>query len=94
MLASFKSENKGRSWRRAAYDSALRYIASRRLNLRQNLVIFGTSSTEAYQKWARKNKVESITDDIEEEARLLWVGPRRYDRVLLWLHGKYNILLS
>lgn len=90
MLAPFRQENKGRSWRRSVYDSALRYIASRRWNLRQNLLIFGTSSTEAYGTWTRKQKMESITDEIDEDAKLHWVGPKRYDRVLLWLHGKYS----
>lgn len=90
MRAPFKHENKGRKRRRAAYDSALRYIAARRWNLRQNLLIFGTSSTEAYEKWTRKHKLESLTDDIDEGAKLHWVGPRLYDRVLLWLHGKYT----
>jgi hypothetical protein len=50
---------------------------------------FGSRETtaELYAMWARENGTDVLTDELSEGATLHWIGPRREDRVLLFLHG-------
>lgn len=89
----FRPENKARTFNRAVYDITLRYIEHRGWNIRQWLFFLGArNSTEVYDAWARKNKMENLTDELEGEgeggAKLHWVGPRSYERVLIYCHGE------
>ncbi|KAI0047847.1 alpha/beta-hydrolase [Auriscalpium vulgare] len=78
--------NKGRSWARAANDSLFRFLSSRQWDIHTFTHLFDpTGST--YVKWAQKNKLEVLSDDVGFGGKLHWVGPRRYDRVLLYFHG-------
>lgn len=92
-ISLFRPENKARTFSRAVYDITLRYIEHRGWNIRQWLFFLGArNSTEVYDAWARKNKMENLTDELEGEgeggAKLHWVGPRSYERVLIYCHGK------
>ena len=50
---------------------------------------FGSRETtaEVYATWARERGADVLTDELSEGATLHWIGPRREDRVLLFLHG-------
>ncbi|KAI0280035.1 hypothetical protein BGY98DRAFT_932890 [Russula aff. rugulosa BPL654] len=84
-------ENKGRSWRRAAGIAAMRFVVG---NVQNALDLkFGSVTTaELYATWARKNGADVLTDELSEGATLHWIGPRRKDRVLLFLHGGCYII--
>lgn len=89
------SENKGRSWRRAARIAAVRHILRGRAWTPWELKsAAGATTAQEYAKWARKTGAEVLTDDIPEGAKLHWIGPRRMDRVLLYFHGVYTLVLS
>jgi len=45
------------------------------------------TTAEMYAMWARKNGADVLTDELSEGATLHWIGPRRKDRVFLFLHG-------
>ncbi|KAI0047846.1 alpha/beta-hydrolase [Auriscalpium vulgare] len=82
----FSPANKGRSWARAINDSMVRFMTTRRWEIHTFTSLFWpTGST--YVKWARKSKLEVLSDDVGAGGKLHWVGPRRYDRVLLYFHG-------
>ena len=38
----------------------------------------------------RQAKMEPVVEEIGEDARLLWIGHRRTDRVLLYFHGAFG----
>lgn len=82
---AYASYNKQRTVKRIAGDSALRYVLSR-LNVPQLQKAFGTTLA-TYQKWTKSNKLPATVDELGEDARLLWIGPKRLDRVVLFLHG-------
>ncbi|KAK1218000.1 hypothetical protein PQX77_019331 [Marasmius sp. AFHP31] len=45
-------------------------------------------SLDCYQKWSEKEGLPIRVEEIEgEDARLLWVGEKRTDRVIFYLHG-------
>ncbi|KAF7326959.1 Abhydrolase-3 domain-containing protein [Mycena venus] len=77
--------NKERSLKRIAVDSALRYILSH-LSLPQLQAAFGTT-LGTYEKWTKGAKLPMTVDELGEDARLLWIGPKRLDCVILFLHG-------
>ncbi|KAF8192637.1 Alpha/Beta hydrolase protein [Mycena galopus ATCC 62051] len=77
--------NKERSFRRIIADCALRYITSH-LSVPQLQAASG-STFGMYEKWTKKTKLPAIVDELGEDARLLWIGPKRLERVVLWLHG-------
>ncbi|KAK0505414.1 Alpha/Beta hydrolase protein [Armillaria luteobubalina] len=40
-----------------------------------------------YVKWTNGAGVVPIVEDLPDGAKLLWIGPKRLDKVLLYLHG-------
>ena len=48
---------------------------------------FAVTTAEMYAIWARKSGADVLTDELSEGATLHWIGPRRKDRVFLFLHG-------
>ncbi|KAK0202220.1 Alpha/Beta hydrolase protein [Desarmillaria ectypa] len=43
---------------------------------------------DIYKPWAKKNKLPVDIEDLPEEgARLLWIGPKRIDKVIFYCHG-------
>ncbi|KAG7445511.1 alpha/beta-hydrolase [Guyanagaster necrorhizus] len=45
-------------------------------------------SVDVYKKWAKKNKQPVAVEDLPEEgASLLWIGPKRTDKVIFYCHG-------
>ncbi|KAJ7730361.1 Alpha/Beta hydrolase protein [Mycena maculata] len=77
--------NKDRSVKRVAGDSALRYAISR-LSVPQLQWAFGTTRS-VYEQWTKANKLTSTIDELGQDARLMWIGPKRLDRVVLFSHG-------
>jgi hypothetical protein len=83
-------ENKGRSWRRAAHIATLRYFLGKVQNASDiKFGALGVTTAEKYGTWARKSGADVLTDELSEGATLHWIGPRREDRVFLFLHGTY-----
>ncbi|KAI0280038.1 Alpha/Beta hydrolase protein [Russula aff. rugulosa BPL654] len=80
-------ENKGRSWRRAARIASLRYLLGKVQNALDFKIGCGVTTAEVYAMWARKSGADVLTDELSEGAMLHWIGPRREDRVFLFLHG-------
>ena len=80
-------ENKGRSWRRATHIAAVRYLLERARNTSDIKFGFRETTAELYVAWARKSGAKVLTNELSEGATLHWIGPRREDRVFLFLHG-------
>ena len=80
-------ENKGRSWARAARIAAIRYYMGTVQSALDAKFAFAVTTAEMYAIWARKSGADVLTDELSEGATLHWIGPRRKDRVFLFLHG-------
>ena len=85
----FSKANKERTWARAFSDSAMRTLVGAGWNIRQMVSVIG-STTPLYEKWARQTKLDVLSDEIGEGAKLHWVGSRKYERVFLYFHGEYS----
>ncbi|KAJ7452130.1 Alpha/Beta hydrolase protein [Mycena galericulata] len=82
---SYADYNKERTLKRIAGDAALRHSVNL-LNVPQLQWAFGTTRG-TYEKWATSNKLPVTVDEFGEDGRLLWIGPKRLDRVVLFSHG-------
>ncbi|KAI0060632.1 alpha/beta-hydrolase [Artomyces pyxidatus] len=74
---------------RVAPGAMQRFVTTRGWSVQTLAYVFG-STTSNYQKWARKNGLDILTDEIGEGGKLHWIGPlgpRKFDRVLLFFHG-------
>lgn len=38
-------------------------------------------------KWTKQKQLEPVIDDLEQDARLMWVGPRETEHVIIYCHG-------
>ncbi|KAJ7500944.1 hypothetical protein B0H11DRAFT_2225332 [Mycena galericulata] len=76
---SYAEYNKERSVKRIAGDAALRHTINL-LNVPQLQWAFGTTQG-IYEKWATSNKLPVTVDELGEDAQLLWIGPKRLERV-------------
>jgi acetyl esterase/lipase len=45
------------------------------------------STLSKYENWAKAAHFTPVIDELGQDARLLWLGPKRTDRVLLYCHG-------
>lgn len=66
------------------FDRVFRRVATT-LNIGQLQYIFGTTRKQ-YLSWCKKKRLEPIIEEIEG-AKLLWVGKRGLDKVIVYLHG-------
>ncbi|KAJ7485651.1 Alpha/Beta hydrolase protein [Mycena latifolia] len=74
LTTSYAPFNKDRSLKRIAGDSAVRS--------RRRLATLGM-----YEQWTKTNKLPVAIDELGEGGRLLWIGPKRLERVVLVMHG-------
>ncbi|KAF7326647.1 Abhydrolase-3 domain-containing protein [Mycena venus] len=79
------SHNKERSLKRIIADCTLRYLASH-LSVTQMQAALGTT-LRTYELWSQWAKLPMTIDELGEDARLLWIGPKRLERVVLYMHG-------
>ncbi|KAJ3506868.1 hypothetical protein NLJ89_g6622 [Agrocybe chaxingu] len=83
--APFTTHGRTKSWKRNLFDRLVRWVISG-TNRRQARALLGTTRG-AYNQFLKENKMEPVVEEIGEDARLLWIGPKQTERVLLYLHG-------
>ncbi|KAF7970445.1 hypothetical protein HWV62_23931 [Athelia sp. TMB] len=78
------SVHRNKPWERRVGIAVVRFMTSwasiRQLQWRQ------APSMETYTHWMFNQKMEAAVDDLGDGSSLMWIGPRRYDRVILYLH--------
>ena len=47
----------------------------------------GGTTLDVYKAWAKKKKLPITVEELNEDTRLLWVGPKQTKRVVLYFHG-------
>jgi len=77
--------NKAKTWKRVLGDTGTHALVSS-LNVAQLQYVLG-SSLHVYQTWTKQNKLPSTVDELGDDSRLLWIGPKRTERVILYFHG-------
>ncbi|KAF7967418.1 hypothetical protein HWV62_34395 [Athelia sp. TMB] len=79
------SVHRNKPWERRVGIAVVQFMTSwasvRQLQWRQ------APSMETYTRWMFNQKMEAAVDDLGDGSSLMWIGPRRYDRVILYLHA-------
>lgn len=75
----------GRPLNRVLNDKIAHFVLSR-LSIQQLQAVSG-SSLAGYSKWAKQRKIAHVIDEIGNGARLMWVGARDTDNVVIYCHG-------
>lgn len=84
-MAKLTASTPHKGWRRILGDNAFKFI-SRSVNMRQFQYCLGTTCN-TYETWAKQNSLPVLVEEIGKDARLLWIGARQTDRVVLYFHG-------
>ncbi|KAJ7460560.1 Alpha/Beta hydrolase protein [Mycena latifolia] len=85
LTTAYASHNSERSLRRILGDTAIRHCVTY-LSTSQIQSVTGTTLS-TYMQWTKQTAHPSIVDDLGGGARLLWIGPKHLDRVILVVHG-------
>jgi hypothetical protein len=85
LLAPFSKYQRAKPWRRVISDIFIRFMAER-LTISQYQYLTGNETdTEAYKTVMADSPL--TIDDLGDGAKLMWLGPKRTDKVFLYLHG-------
>ncbi|KAF7297244.1 Abhydrolase-3 domain-containing protein [Mycena indigotica] len=84
LTTSHASYNKDRTLKRIIGDTVLRNLTS--LSTPQLQMLFGTDQ-QIYATFTKSYKLPSTVDELGDDAKLYWIGPKRTERVMLFLHG-------
>ncbi|TFK39635.1 Alpha/Beta hydrolase protein [Crucibulum laeve] len=85
LISPFSPYDKRKTWKRVMTDASIRYTTSS-LSINQIQYAMGTT-LGVCQKWARSNSIKLDVDEIGDEARLIWFGERKTEKVILYIHG-------
>ncbi|KAJ7257170.1 Alpha/Beta hydrolase protein [Mycena haematopus] len=85
LVAPHTSRNKGRSMKRILGERAFRYGITN-FGIPELQFTFG-NTLGMYEKWTRRRNLTPVIDELGDDAKLLWIGAKRVDHVLLYLHG-------
>ncbi|TFK61074.1 alpha/beta-hydrolase [Pluteus cervinus] len=75
-----------RHWKRVVSDTIIQVMLAG-LNRVQLQYILGSSSLRVYERWVEGAELPFVIEEIGEDARLMWIGPKRTDKVILYFHG-------
>lgn len=65
-------------------DSALNHVT--KLDTPKLQYMLGTTD-KVYRAWAKKSGVPIVEEEVGEDAKIYWLGPKRPEKVILYLHG-------
>jgi len=86
LFKRFSGFGRAKTKGRVALSAAITAI-SYHLSVKQLKVINGTTEGQ-YSAFVKQAGLEETIEDLGiGQARLLWIGPRRLDKVILYLHG-------
>ncbi|KAF8900448.1 hypothetical protein CPB84DRAFT_1747448 [Gymnopilus junonius] len=80
----FSPYGRAKSWKRILADKFLLTLVTH-LNRRQMRSFLGPTSKH-YINFCEKEGLEPVVEEIGTDYKLLWIGPKRNDRALLYLH--------
>ena len=85
LKAPFTSYGRAKSWKRILIDRlVLLVVTGTKRN--QTRALFGLTQT-TYDNFVNEAKLAPLVEDIGDDAKLLWIGPKVTDNVLLYFHG-------
>ena len=90
IVSPLSPTNKTKSVKRIVGEASWQHLLQK-LSAPELQLVMGSDSTLAcYKSFSKKNKLSINVEEIEgADARLLWLGEKRTDRVIYFMHGMY-----
>lgn len=85
ILKPFTAYGRAKTWKRIIADTFL-YHTLTRMNRRQ-VRAFYQPTRAVYNDVVKQLNYPQVIEELGDDARLLWVGAKRTDKVLLYFHG-------
>ena len=85
LKAPFTPYGRAKSWKRIIADRVLLMMTTG-MNRRQIRAVFGPTRA-IYENFLREAKLTPLVEEIGGDARLLWIGRKITDNVVLYFHG-------
>ncbi|TFK33638.1 Alpha/Beta hydrolase protein [Crucibulum laeve] len=85
LLSPFVQHQQHKPWGRVLSDSGFRYVGGL-FGIAQVQYLAGTTRG-TYEKWMKAKGLEPVVDEIGDNARLLWIGEKRTEKVIMYIHG-------
>ncbi|KAJ3820637.1 Alpha/Beta hydrolase protein [Lentinula raphanica] len=85
LVSPFVARSRGKDFRRVFGDTIFRFVTDTLPDV--ELQYFLGTSVGIYSDWARKVHLPITIDELPGEGKLLWIGPKRTDKVILFCHG-------
>ncbi|KAF8064398.1 Alpha/Beta hydrolase protein [Lyophyllum atratum] len=86
----FHQTNKHKTLTRVLGDKTFHHL-TKRFNVKQLQWALG-DTRDVYEGWMKSQGLPLVIDELGENSRILWIGERRTDRVILYLHGGAYLL--
>ncbi|KAH7875002.1 Alpha/Beta hydrolase protein [Lentinula edodes] len=85
LISPFVARSKNKALKRVIGDAPFRFLIQ---NFAQAELqhLFGTD-VGVYSTWARKANLPVVIDELDDGAKLMWIGPKRNEKVILYCHG-------
>ncbi|PBK58582.1 alpha/beta-hydrolase [Armillaria solidipes] len=80
---SFFTTERHKTWRAVCTHALFRFVAGHTAYVK---LLSGTTS-DIYTKWTKKIGLSPTIEELPDGAKLLWIGKKRADKVLLYVHG-------
>ncbi|KAJ3830151.1 Alpha/Beta hydrolase protein [Lentinula raphanica] len=85
LLSPFVSRSQGKPFKRVIGDGPFRFLTDH-FSGPELQYILGTS-VGVYSSWAREKKLPITIEEVRDGGKLMWIGPKRTDKMLLYCHG-------
>ncbi|GAW06976.1 alpha beta hydrolase fold protein [Lentinula edodes] len=85
LVSPLVARSKTKSFKRVVGDTLFRFVTDTLPDV--ELQYFLGTSVGIYSEWARKEKLPITIDELQGEGKLLWIGPKKTEKVILFCHG-------
>ena len=90
LVSPLSPTNKTKSVKRIVGEASWQHLLQKLCAPELQLVMGSNSTLACYELFSKKNKLPINVEKIEgADARLLWLGEKRTDRVIYFMHGMY-----
>ncbi|PBK86171.1 alpha/beta-hydrolase, partial [Armillaria gallica] len=83
LATSFFTTERSKTWRAVCIHALFRFVAGHTAYIK----LISAPTLDTYTKWTKKIELSPTIDELPEGAKLLWIGKKRVDKVLLYAHG-------
>jgi len=83
--STFDNAEKEKPWRRVVFDSIFRWAIYTQ-SIDQLAYLF-PGTEETYTAWVKKKGLPETIDSLEEDTKVMWIGPKASSKFILYLHG-------